>query len=406
MASPRVFLGGVPFGCDNIGDEAILASIVRIVQEECPQARITVSTAKPEATEKLLRVNAVPLYGFRRQWPLAQLRSIFAHQDVFVWSGATGLSDYPALAVKILRLAQKCGLKTVVWGVGMDSTLNPAFFKLGGKKLALCKLLSALTFWKKDMVAAGERFLERRMKRQIAQTLQLCDLVVVRDYQTQGILREENANLSVIAGADSAILCDRPDDNRLAALPEAIKNALLSPGENIGLCLSAQRPIVAESALASALDSLLESSARRIIMIPMNPRTDAALMEKFRRNLKHKDKTWLLSDCQAPETILTVASHCRLVISSRLHLLILAANAGVPICGISRGSKVDNFLLQFGLKPSGSVEDTSFAALQEQAESLLANPKHFKTSHDSVYKGLHVRLSNARKHLNRLLASV
>jgi len=403
MQSPRVFLGGVPFGCDNIGDEAILASIVRIVREDIPHARITVSTAQPEETQRLLKVNAVPLYGFRPQWPLRELKRILQNHDVFIWSGATGLSDYPALAVSILRMAQGCGLKTIVWGVGMDSTLNPAFFKLGGKKLALCKLLSKFTLGRIDCVSAAEHWLAGRMKHRIAQTLRRCSLVVVRDYQTQAILRAQDAELPVFTGADSAILCNEPKPSLLDALPGAVREALLAPGEKIGLCMSAQRPIQAEDALSHTLDALLAPAKRRLFLIPMNPVTDAALMATFREKLAHKDKVFLISRCEAPEAVVTVASHCGVVVSSRLHLLILAANVGVPICGISRGSKVDNFLIQFGLKTAGSVSDAEFSTLQHQVENHLAHPEVFREAHEPIYAGLFERLSQARARLRRVI---
>lgn len=60
----RFFLGGVPFGCDNIGDEAILECIVSIIRRNFPSASITVSTAKPKETARLLGVDCVELFAF------------------------------------------------------------------------------------------------------------------------------------------------------------------------------------------------------------------------------------------------------------------------------------------------------------------------------------------------------
>lgn len=32
----RIFLGGIPLGCDNIGDEAIIAGVVKMLRESIP----------------------------------------------------------------------------------------------------------------------------------------------------------------------------------------------------------------------------------------------------------------------------------------------------------------------------------------------------------------------------------
>ncbi len=394
MPPLRFLLGGVPFGCDNIGDEAILACAVRIVRENFPDASITVATGQPFETERLLGVQAVPLYGFDKSKPLKEVQQAFQGHDVFVWTGATGLSDYPNTTVPLLRLAQKCGLKTVVWGTGMDSSLNAAFFKLGGRKLALAKTMSKLLPGI-DCVKAAEGFLQKRMKKQIAVALRKCDLVVVRDYQTQALVRACDSSLDVLTGADSAILCTESDETLLEQIPEETRTALLGGGEKIGLCISAQRAVKDMPALITALDSLLAKDERKVFFIPMNPITDAELMGALREQLQHKEKAYLVKGVDTPEKVLTVAKRCGIVVSSRLHLLILSANIGVPVCGISRGSKVDNFVGQFGLKSAGTVENLNTIALRKQVDDAFADPDVFQKKCATVYQGLHQRLDAA-----------
>lgn len=102
----KFFLGGVPFGCENIGDEAILAGVVTILRRNFKDCSITVSTGEPEKTAALLHVQSVPLYGFKKEYPISHLKEAIQGHDVFIWSGATGLSDYPAMGTQILRIAQ------------------------------------------------------------------------------------------------------------------------------------------------------------------------------------------------------------------------------------------------------------------------------------------------------------
>ena len=51
----RVLLGGIPLGCDNIGDEAIIAGVVKMLKESVPGVELTVATADP-ATAGLLGI--------------------------------------------------------------------------------------------------------------------------------------------------------------------------------------------------------------------------------------------------------------------------------------------------------------------------------------------------------------
>ena len=59
----KVLLGGIPLGCDNIGDEAIIACVVKMLKASLPDVELTVATADP-ATAARLGVAVVPPYGF------------------------------------------------------------------------------------------------------------------------------------------------------------------------------------------------------------------------------------------------------------------------------------------------------------------------------------------------------
>ena len=92
----KFFLGSVPFGCDNIGDEAILASIIKMIRRNFPDSEICVATAKPKETAQLFSCKAVGLLGFGSldENPAETIKAIES-SHVYIWAGATGLSDYP-----------------------------------------------------------------------------------------------------------------------------------------------------------------------------------------------------------------------------------------------------------------------------------------------------------------------
>jgi len=400
----KIILGGVPFGCDNIGDEAILECIVKILRRNFNGVEITVATRKPAETAVLLGVNAVPLYGFDVPADSPEVADTFSKNDIFIWAGATGLSDYPDTTLPLLKLAKSKGLKTILWGVGMDDTLNPAFFKLGGKKLMVCKLLSALTFNLFDAAAFCENRLQKSARKRVAKSLMDCDAIVVRDPQTKIELQKCSPTLEVIVGADSAIELEKSDLRKADCLDARLREELLSDSVKIGVCISAQRRVEALSDLAECLDEILSKGDRDIIFIPMNPVTDSVLMLKIKAQMKYPEKTFMLENCQSPAVVQAVANRCDVVVSSRLHLLILSANVSTPIVGISRGSKLDNFLKPFSLKCACGVADFNKTKICKNIEAFIkSGKKDFRNTRDLVYADLRERLSYAESILRKIV---
>ncbi len=372
----KILLGGIPLGCDNIGDEAIIAGVVKMLKESLPGVELTVATADP-ATADLLGVAVVPPFGFAGKSLDGFAEAVRAH-DAYIWCGATGLSDYPHVALDLLETAQNAGVPTYVWGVGMDDELNPVFFRAHGKRrLALACL---------GLVGWYERRLRARLARRIAAILPRCRGVWLRDPQSAAMLaRTGFADAKVTA--DSAVL-----------LGEG-KSSTRSRGDSevptLGLCISTQRQ-VADLDGVKDLIAAVRGSGARVLGIPMNPKTDRALLES------------LGVECIAgttPEAVMEAAAKCDVVLSSRLHLLILAANAGTPGLGIARGSKLANWLSNFGRTVEGSVYDCDWNKVAEHVLAALKDRGGWDAVRADAYAGLMARLETARGELVARLAN-
>ena len=174
----KILLGGIPLGCDNIGDEAIVACVVKMLKESLPGVELTVATADP-ATKELLGVEVVPPFGFAGHG-LEGFAEVVRRHDAYVWCGATGLSDYPHMALDLLEMAQGAGVPTFIWGVGMDDELNPVFFKAHGRRRLLLRAFGLVGWY--------ERRLRARLARRIARILPRCKGVWLRDPQSAGML--------------------------------------------------------------------------------------------------------------------------------------------------------------------------------------------------------------------------
>ena len=387
----KLVLGGVPLGCDNIGDEAIVGCVVALLRKLFPDVGLTVCTRDREGTAKRLGVDTAPLYGFGADPDLRGFAELVRRHDAYIWFGATGLSDYPETALALLTAAQDAQVPTIVWGVGMNSALNPAFYRAAGKKLKLLKLLSACAFT--DLVAAYERRLRRRTMRHIERGLSACRLVVLRD--AQSVREVEKCGFrSAVEGADTAIL----QSSAPPPLPEA-------PGiTRIGFCVSEQSAVRDLGGVRQLWDDLLEDPARRVVLIPMNPVTDKKLMLKIASRCRHSDRIECLERID-PADVQACAGQCRVLVSSRLHLLILGSNAGTPGIGIERGSKISNWLSYFGETPAGTVENCDFSGVRSRIDRILSSPDaEARAKVREVTSGMRRRLDAAAEKLRSVLA--
>lgn len=375
----KILLGGIPLGCDNIGDEAIIACVAAMLRKAIPGAAITVATADP-ATSGRLGVETLPAFGFAGT-PVGGFSAAAKGFDAYVWCGATGLSDYPGVALDLLEAAQDAGVPTFVWGVGMDDELNPVFFRTAGKRRALLRLFG--------LNAACERRLEKSLAERISRILPRCRGVWLRDRQSAARLATLGFPNAKIA-ADTAILQgpDGPMDSPAASVAPPPG----APPRRLGLCISTQRQVADLDGLKRMLADLAAAGVE-ILGIPMNPKTDRALLSS------------LGVGCiggSSPEDVVKAAASCGAVLSSRLHLLILAANAGTPGLGIARGSKLANWLSNFGLAVEGSVSDCDWSKVERDVLDAIGRKgawADWTATRNAAYSRLSERLSSASAEL-------
>ena len=301
IKTQKILIAGVPFGRDNVGDEAILECIVSIITTACPDAEIWVSTDDREATEAKLKVKTVPLFGFdppgfSRDEMLAALDTV----DVFIWAGATGLSDYPDIPLMLLQLAIERRKTTAIFCTGMNTELNPFLYRLlPGGRHKLFALIHKLSFGLVDLKERYESAKRQRTAGMMKQGVESAGLVVLRDAQSFDAMCHfiDEPDNSISIGADPAIeLLPRPiEASRFSA---EVRKVCRQPNRKIGLCLSAQSPVRQLNELAAMFDRLIESSDLKIVGIPMNPITDAELMNNFRGKLKNSESmcVWQKAD--------------------------------------------------------------------------------------------------------------
>lgn len=400
----KILIGGVPFGRKNIGDEAILASVVRLVREAAPGATLTVSTDDP-ATAARLGVEVCPLFGFDVvPYSENEMKATMVRNDAYIWSGATGLSDYPDRACQLLSAARAAGCRRVIWNVGMNSELNPAKYRLQGRRLQLARAADTLTAGILGIRRRMESAMESRARAALCAELSDCQLVVTRDPQSARELERSGLPASkVLVGADSALVQAQAPWPPAALAPGDIARLEMPGVRRVGLCVSAQREITRWPELVAALDRILALPGVEIVGLPMNPVTDLEILQRLQRDVARPEAFQVIAGVTEPEDITALAARMDVLISSRLHLLILGSINHVPLVGISRGSKVDNFLAPFGLEAVGSVESCDFDRLVSETARLLDGRDEFRQRSEKVRADLLARLDRAMARLKEVL---
>jgi polysaccharide pyruvyl transferase WcaK-like protein len=404
MSKLKIMLGGVPFGCNNIGDEAILTQVVHIVKDIVPMASLVVSTGDAKNTASLLNVETCPLYSaFSQNEDNQSFFSAMNTADVFIWAGATGLSDYPDAALDCLDEAQQRGLKTVVFCTGMNDTFNPAHFKLGnGPRRKLYRVLHGATFGQLDLIARYETEKESNVRKRLKSVLDDCDLVVNRDSQSRHQLMKSKLKKPPIVAADPAITLPLiPVNEKIWG--HKLMACLESNAIKIGVCVSSQQPITQLIQFANWLDKIIVQHNAQIIFIPMNPITDYQVMSEIQIEMKQRNSTLIAEGSVDPSAIAGLTSNVDIVISSRLHLLIFAAISNTLCIGIGRGSKVSNFLSEFGYCTAGTTEDINFEYLSKEVSKLLQKKSTFCEIGTLVRQAMLMRLDKGKQELKSCL---
>lgn len=387
----KVLICGVPYGCDNVGDEAILASIVKHLRNLKDGLEIAVVTGKPQETENKLHVKGIPLIPHPEtkapMWT-PEIREACRWADVYIHGGATGIHDYPMHMLTGLRMAKEEGCKTVVYGAG-GGPYNHKFYE--GRKTKLLRLASKATLGLVNFRAMAERIVTSKYRKAIAAGLGAVDLLIVRDVETRQTLAGYGMDPSrIYVSGDSAFALDPAPQEAADKIAEDAD--LRRDGKAVvGVGISSQKKVVDLLAVTKLCDDIIEKYGAHVLFIPMNPYMDDAVHLEVIAGMRHGKETKRITRYTEPEDLLAFMPRLHTVISSRLHLIILAAIAGVPPVGIDRGSgKITSFMKRFGLEAAGEYFAVNYDTLSARFADVWKR-------HDELQRVIKSEMAKARQ---------
>ncbi len=322
------------YGQKNTGDDAILESIVRSLHGYDPDIPITIMSRTPKETAKSNRVRSILTFN-----PTAYRKSMRSSK-LFIAGGGSLIQNATShrslwFYLHVLKSAKKLGCKVMMYGCGIGPVTGD-----------------------KDRARAA-KILNNYV-----------DTITLREDSSLGELESLGVNRpKIVLSADPAITIPCPDEPETDAIIASA--GLESDGRYIGFALRPWQGFSEKvNAIAAAADYACEKYSLTPVFITINAAEDIRPSELVCSKIKTPHI--MLAPMDSSYEITAVLSRMRVLVSMRLHGLILASGRAVPLVGLSYDPKVDAFMKYMRLNNVLQFEDISAQSLITAVDSAYA----------------------------------
>jgi polysaccharide pyruvyl transferase CsaB len=341
----RILISGW-YGNGNVGDEALLAGMLRAIAAADGTIEPVVFSDDPPRTA---REHGVP----------ARSRDNRTHRTRLA-SEARALPRYDGLAIGGGGLIKDFGGRPG----NVHAWLRPGI---------LASLLRKPASW----YAIGVDEVRHEKSRAVVRTAAArARLITVRDAGSARALLALGIPNEPVVTADPAVLTTAPHASWLA---EERPLVTVCPRRWKSTGAGVDRPDLEErvlSELAGALDLLVEHHGARIRLLPFRSAPgddDAEVCRSVLERMTRTDDARVLPLPESPEVAGELVARSQLVVGTRLHSLILAAAAAVPFFGLEYMPKIRFFAERVGSARNTATLDEAAAPgqLARRLESAL-----------------------------------
>ena len=292
------------YGKGNTGDDAILQAVIEELREAEPLRRLHVLSRKPK--ELRLRHRADSFYTF----DLFALRKALRGSALYINGGGSLIQDVTSTRSLLfylftLRFAKRCGCRVQMYGCGIGPVNKPINRRRAGRIIDRC-----------------------------------ADEITLREDGSLEELRRLGVTKPAITLAADPALALRPAP--AAQVDAVLRENGLDPSDKY-LCFTV-RPWSGIgdklSAFTDAARHVHEKYGMTPVFLPIEPVRDLELSRK----LAAEAGCGVIATPLTPALALGVLSRMQAAVSMRLHGLVFAAAAGLPLVGVSYDQKVTSFL--------------------------------------------------------------
>ncbi|GII24902.1 polysaccharide pyruvyl transferase family protein [Planosporangium mesophilum] len=356
MTNDHVLTVGVlgSYGGMNLGDEAILTGLLSDLRRRRPDARVLVFSRDPEHTRRAFPdVDTTGWEGMDRESRGQAVRRV----DLLVLGGGGILYDTEARRyLRFVAEAQECGVPVFAYALGAGPLTEE---------------------------------LDRGMARSI---LHRCVEITVRDEGSKLALEDAGVRCPVAVTADPALLLKPEEFNGDALEGEWLPDGRRWVGMSVREPGRAAHTLDVDAyhqLLAHVGDFLVHRLGAHVLFVPME-RQDIGHAHGVLSYMTAADRCRVLHGTYRPSEILGLMRHIDLAVGMRLHFLIFAAMAGVPMLPLPYAGKVFDFAQQVGAPTLRGV-------VREAAGPLLAEVDRLWDERPTRAQEVAVKLATLRK---------
>jgi polysaccharide pyruvyl transferase CsaB len=297
------------YGGLNLGDEAILQSIITQLRRDLP-VEITVFSRNAEDTKQRHKVErAVPARRLSRSEILPEIERL----DLFILGGGGILYDADAKTyLREVQLAREAGVPVMLYAIGAGPLKDTA--------------AQALV---RDCVNEVE-------------------LVTVRERRAHQVLEDAGVSREIVVTADPALLLEPEPLAQGALAREGLEGRTNLIGMSVrepGVAAPDLDEDVYHSLLANAADFMVDRFDAHIVFVPMEHSVlDAQHSHAVISRMLRAQRATVLKSEYTSGQLLSFMGHFSFALGMRLHFLIFAALQGLPFIALPYASKVTGFL--------------------------------------------------------------
>lgn len=359
----NVVVGGPYYGCHNIGDESILFSILCSLHADTTLSVCTFSSdwIKEKFNDvdirKIVIEYSKPKLGLfidpkRRivRNSIALFKEIHFYKTAYLYlcGGGTILSDCPWYSLRTIQVAGWAGIPSVMWGVGMaeieDERTKKYITKVLNKKY-VTKVFTRDQFVKDRLISMGV---------------------------------DKN---KIQVSYDPAIMINGKAFDLQKYFSKDQQTILNNGRKNVVLSISGETDVINKTPIEEIISAarIIQEDNMNIVLIPTGCGAhckDIDFIKTIANQLDHS-KTVLVEREFEPEHLIEFLKSVEYIISSRLHMNIFGACAGVPSIGLVRNQKIIDFAQLLNL-PYLQLDTLEGKALYESATNISANIEYYK----------------------------
>jgi len=312
MAAKTSYRVGITgsYGGLNLGDEAILQSIIAELRRELPEVEITVFSRDAEDTK---RRHAVERSIAVRKISRAEVVPEIQRLDLLIFGGGGILYDAEVkVYLREVLVAKELGVPVMVFAVGAGPLKDPA------------------------------------AQAAVREALEGVQAITVRERSALQVLEEAGVHRDVVVTADPALLL------KPAPLPRGFLKREGLEGRRRLIGMSVREPGVAapdidqnvyHGLLANAADFMIDRWGADIVFVPMERSVlDTQHSHAVIAMMLRAQRATVLKGEYSSAEILAMMGRFQFAVGMRLHFLIFAALRGTPFVALPYSGKVSGFL--------------------------------------------------------------